>query len=168
MVDLVSSPGTVLGAGTDDPLGCKLPQDISSLLLSDLGITGEIAGPVRDLRSGRRNEEVVHRGRGVLLPGREIRHRMLEVVLDDLRGAAELGERLSPEQLRATFGLDLPQPAHDELQVRRLDPIVVSRGGDDTPAHRSELDPPGRNLVENSVDEGCFQVDPALRRERAR
>ena len=162
VIDLVSGPRTVLGAGTNDPFGCKLPQDISSLLLSDLGVTGEIAGAMRDLRSGRRDEEVVHRGRGVLLPGREICHRVLEVVLDDLRGAAELGERLSPEEPRATLGLDLPQPAHDELQVRRLDAIVVSRGGDDTPAHRSELDSPGRNFVENSIDESWFQVDPAF------
>ena len=71
-------------------------------------------------------------------------------------------ERLSPKELRATLRLDLPQPAHDELQVRRLDAIVVGRRRHDTPAHRRELDSPGRNLVEDSIDEGRFHVDAAF------
>src|SRR2546426_12208246 len=89
---------------------------------------------------------------------------MLEMVLDDPRGAPELGQCLPPKLPRSPIRLDLPQPAHHKLQVRRLDAIVVARGGYETPTDRAELDAPSRDLVEDSHDESRLHVDPTFGR----
>ena len=80
---------------------------------------------VRDLRPGRRHE-VVEEPRGdVLLLGGELGHRALEMLLDDVLRAPEALERLEPKDVGAGRALLLPQPLHDELEVRRLDPRAV-------------------------------------------
>src|SRR6476469_10344635 len=116
-----------------------------------------------NLRAGRRDEKVVHGRRSVLLLGREIGHRMLEVVLDDACSTAKFLKALSPQELRLTLGLDLPQPGHDELEIRRLDAVIGSYVADDSTTHRADLDSAGRDLVKDCCYEICLHLDPALR-----
>ena len=66
---------------------------------------------------------VVHRRGSVLLLRRELCHRPFQVILDDVRRAAELAQGLQPEPVRASARLDLPEPLEDELKVRSLDPV---------------------------------------------
>src|SRR6185436_9133582 len=105
VIDLVTSARAVLGARSDDSLRGKSAQYVCSVLFFNLGVTGEVPCPVRDLRTRRSNEEVVHRCGGILLPLREIRHRMVEMVFDDLRRTTELRQCLSAKKLGAAIGL---------------------------------------------------------------
>src|SRR5262249_29419974 len=88
-------------ARADDALGGESAQDVLGFLLVDGRVAGEVAHALRDLRPRRRDEEVVHRRRGALLTGRELGHLTLQVVLDDLRGAAQLAEGGEPQGARA-------------------------------------------------------------------
>ena len=61
----------------------------------------------------------------IALARRRARERPLEVLLDDLLCAAELGERRGAQHVRAALALDLPEPLQHELEVRRLDPPLA-------------------------------------------
>ena len=111
---------------------------------------GEVRDLVGDLRP-RRRHEVVEDPRGdVLLRRRQLGHRAFEVLLDDVLRATEALERLHAT-LGARRPLLVPEPLHDELEVRRLDPAPVCdrprrRRGRRAPA-RSGPRPPRRALA---------------------
>ena len=81
---------TVLRAGSNDAFRGEPLQHFGCLALVDGGITGEVVYAVRDLRSRRGDEEVVHGGGRAFLTGRECCHRALEMVFDDSFCATEL------------------------------------------------------------------------------
>src|SRR6266567_5996095 len=123
--DLVARAFRPVLRGTDDPLFDEPLEHVLRLGLSDRCVAGEIAGPMGDLHARRSDEMVVHRGRGVLLVRRELCHRAIQMILDDVRRTAELAQSLEPEPVRAAAHLDLPEPLEDELEVRSLDPVGV-------------------------------------------
>ena len=81
------------------------------------------------------------------------RQRALEMLLDDPLGAAELGERRARRTSRASLALDLPEPLHHELEIRRLDARRALALRDEPAARQPPLDPAGRDLVEHGLDE---------------
>src|SRR4051812_49999818 len=87
---------------------------------------------------------------------------MFEVVLDDLGRTAELGESLSPKNARVATDFHVPQLAHHQLEVGRLNTVAACCVDDDATATGTELDPPGRNLVENGCNQSRVSLDAAL------
>ncbi len=111
-----------------------------------------------DFRAGRCDEMVEHAGSDVLFRRAQRRHRMFEMVLDDLLSAAECCERREAEHVRLPFAFDLPQPLQHELQVRGLDPrpvLLDRRAASDEP----RVDPACRDLPEDRLDERGLDLD---------
>ena len=65
---------------------------------------------------------------------RQLRHRALEMLLDDVLRTAETLERLGPQHVGARGALLVPEPLHDELEVRRLDPRAPSSAPSTAPS----------------------------------
>src|SRR5438132_13453926 len=83
---------------------------------------------MRDLRPGGRDEVLEH-PRGCVLSGTvEAGDRAIEVLAHDRSSAPELDERRGAQDGRAPVALLVPEPLHDELQVRRLDAIRLACG----------------------------------------
>ena len=147
-----------------DALATERVEHGHDLGLSDLGVLREVAGAVRDLRARRRDEVVEHRGGDVLLCRLQAPERPLEMRSHDRLGPAQLPERCEAENGRASFALDLPQPLEHELQVRRLDPVLVFL---DTPAAGSpDVDLSRRDLIEHRVHELGLDLDRLRRSAR--
>src|SRR6266508_93803 len=151
--------GTVRRAGAHDPLGGQPLQYLGGLVLFDGCVAGEIAYAVRDLRSRGRDEEVVHRSRRALFAERQLRHRPLEMVLDDVLRPAELVQRRETERARAALGLDLPETGEHELEVGRLDAALVSASGRDSATRDAELDATRGHLIEDRILELELDLD---------
>ena len=105
----------------------------------------------------------------VPLRGVERLDRALEVVGHDLPGAAERLEGRRTQRGRPGGALDVPQPLHHELQVRRLDPARGAVALGDAETARAELDPSRADAVEDTLDEHvlgddllAFELAPAL------
>src|SRR5262249_58992984 len=116
------------------------------------GVARQVANAMRDLRARRGDEKVVHGRSRVLLARGQLRHCALEMILDDVRRAAELAERRQAQHPRAAHTLNRPEPLEDELQVRRLDSTLFRRvvACDTTPGC-AESNPAGGDLVEDGV-----------------
>src|SRR5438034_9851894 len=69
--------------------------------------------------------------------------------LDDVLRASELREGGETKHGRATCVLDLPEPRQDELELRRLDAVLVARRNGHATPRRAELDTLRGDLVEN-------------------
>ena len=91
--------------------------------------------------------------RNLPLVGRQRLDRPLEVIRDDLPRAAERVERLRAQRRRPGSPLDVPEPLHDELEIRRLDPARRPVLLDDAEPARPELDPARADAVEDPLDE---------------
>ena len=98
-----------------------------------------------------------------LLRVRQLAHGALEVLLDDALRAAQPLERLDPQDVRARRPLVLPEPLHDDLEVRRLDPRAVLAALDDSEAAERRLDRARPDLVEDSLDEKRLDGDGLAR-----
>src|SRR5262245_31710350 len=85
------------------------------------------------------------------------------MVTHDLLSAAELDQRRQPENARAGRLLGVPQPRHDELQERRLDPALGDTLLDTPAAAVSQLDLPRRHLVEHGLYERWLDLDSVVR-----
>ena len=119
---------------------------------------------MRDLRPGRRHE-VVEEPRGeIAVACRRGPRAPLEMLLDDLLGAAELRERRGAQDVRAALALDLPEPLQHELQIRRLDAARPLAFLDEPAAGEVPLDPAGGDLVEHRLDELVLGRRPRARR----
>ena len=136
---------------------------------------GQVRRLVRDLHPGRRDEVVEEARRDLALLGRQRVDRSLQVIGDDLAGAAERIERLGPQRRRSRAALDVPEALHHELEVRRLDPDGLPVRLDRAETARSELDPAGAHAVQDALDEHVLGVDvlslelsPALERAEDR
>ena len=104
----------------------------------------------------------------VLLVGRQLGQRAVDVVADDLLGAAEPAQGPEPERARAGAPLLVPQPLHDELEVRRLDPDRAVAALDRPAPGLADLDLAGDDLLEHRVDELRLDLDALVLRRRAR
>ena len=89
----------------------------------------------------------------VLLLGRQLGQRTLQVLLDDVLCAAEPLEGLDPQHVGSRGSFLLPEPLEHELEVGRLD--TAARGGALDRAQTAErrLDLPGADLVQDPLDE---------------
>src|SRR5207247_543637 len=100
-------------------------EDGQEVGLTDCRVRGEVCSAMGDLRSGRRHEVVEDAGRDVALLAGERIESPFEMRANDRRGAAETVEGREAEQTRALSALRLPEPLHDELKERRLDPYLA-------------------------------------------
>jgi hypothetical protein len=73
--------------------------------------------------------------------------------LDDLGGTTEFLERLATQDGRPALSFDLPEPLHDELEKRCLDPIGTRLPVDPTPSGKPLLDASRSDLVDDRFDE---------------
>ena len=108
---------------------------------------------MRDLRAGRRHEVVEEPRREVALVVVQTRERALEVLLDDLLGAAEPLQRRGAQRRRALFALDLPEPLEHQLEIGSLDAPRPLALVDEPAAGEALLDPARSDLVEHRLDE---------------
>ena len=114
-------PAFPVAAGRDGPhdaLARQPRQHRREVVRAHIGVPGEIRGAVRDLRARRRDEVVEECGDEILLLSAQPFQGALQVAPDDLPGAAETLQRLEAKHLRARRAFLVPEPLHDELQVR--------------------------------------------------
>ena len=137
----------------EDPVVGKDADDTTHVVIRAVRELCEVGRLVGDLHARGGDEVLEERCRDVLLPGRQRLDRPLEVVRHDLCCASEPGERRGPERRRATRALDVPQPLHHELQVRRLDAGRAAVRVLHAEAAGAELDAPGADAVEHVVDQ---------------
>ena len=114
---------------------------------------------MRDLGAGRRDEEVVHRSRRAFLARSELCHRPVEMVFDDVLGAAELAQGGQAQGVGASPALDVPETGEDELEVRRLDAVLFPRRQRNATACRAKLDAPGGDLIQDGLLELELDLD---------
>ena len=146
-------PAASAGHAAQDARGVEGAEHRLEPLWLDSRIPGEVVHGVGDLRPGRRHE-VVEEPRGkVALVLVETRERALEVLLDDLLGPSELGERRRAQHVRATLALHVPERSSTSWRygasTRRSRTALV----DETPAGEVLLDPAGRDFVEHRLDQ---------------
>ena len=73
--------------------------------------------------------------------GGQLSHGAFEMLFDDLLSSAQTIERLDAKHIGAGGALFLPQPLHDELEIRRLDACAVFSA-----LHRAEATESGLDL----------------------
>ena len=146
-------------------------ENLPDLVLGRGGELGQVGRLVRDLRARRRDEMVEEPSRDVSLLWRQRLDRPLEVVGDDLARTTEPRERRGAEGRGALRALDVPQPLHDELQVRRLDSRWAAVPTLGARAAQAQLDPSCPDAVEDVSDElvldrhgVTLELGPALER----
>ena len=99
-------------------------------------------------------------GRDVLLARREARQSQLDVLAYDLLRAAEPGQRREAQGPRPVLSFGIPEAAHHELQIRRLDvPAVATGCRDNAPSGDAHVDLARRDLLENGIDERRLDRD---------
>ena len=150
--DLVPLLAAFLHGAEDSAVGeCR--QHRPELLGRDVAEVLEVRDLVRDLRPGGGDEVVEEPRRDILLLRRQLGHCALEVLLDDLRGSAEPLERLDAQRTRSGGSLLVPEPLHDELQVRSFDARAVVAAFDRAEAAERRLDLARADLVQDPPDE---------------
>jgi len=102
-------------------------------------------------------------GSRVLLCGRERAERTIEVVLDDLLGAAQRSEGLLPKHRGPALALDLPQALKHELEVRRLHTAHLHGAFHCTSSGQRGLKASCRDLVEHVVHQSGLDLHRAGR-----
>ena len=158
--DLVARALCPVFGGTNYALFDEALKHALGFRLPDRRVAGEIAGPVGDFHARWGDEMVVHRGGSVLLLRRELCHCPFQVILDDVRRAAELAQGLQPEPVRASARLDLPEPLEDELKVRSLDPVGALLA-DGAASGKTQIDASGSHLVQHGLHELGRRLDAA-------
>ena len=143
--------------GAKNPLLLELAEDRLGNGDRHLRIAGEIFGAVDDAQPRGRDQLVEHAGRDRPLLVVEPRHRLVEVPADDPLGAAEAAEGRVPEDVRALLLLLGPEPRHDELEERRLDPRLLRLSVlDDAASRLAEDDLPRPDVLDHRLDELGF------------
>ena len=105
---------------------------------------------------------VEHLGRGFPALRRQELERVVEVVAHDLLGAAERLECRHAEQPGARGPLGLPEPLHDEREVRRLDPPAGRASVHRAATGAAEIHLARSHLVENRFDKFGLDADGGL------
>src|SRR5204863_4466348 len=149
--DLVALASAGAVDGTDDALAAENVQHRRDVGLSNRRVLREVTRAVGDLPSGGRDKVVEHRRGDVLLFRLQPAESPLEMRPDDRLRAAELVERRQAENGRSPLALDLPEPLQHELQVRRLDPLLVRL--DAAAARATDVDLARGDLVEHCLDQ---------------
>ena len=67
--------------------------------------------------------------------------RALEVLLDDSAGTTQVRQGFRAQNQGAATALDLPEPLHHELEIRRLHPASAPAAHHDSAAREPPLDP---------------------------
>jgi hypothetical protein len=109
----------------------------------------ELVRRQRDLAPAGRDEEAERVGRRVALLVGQLRHRIVEVRAHDRVGPAEAPQRLAAQPRRSSGDLLVPDPLHDELQVRGLDPVGARVGR----AVLADGHAPAADPLQDGVDE---------------
>jgi hypothetical protein len=140
-----------------DPAIREPGQDRLDVRRRHAGEVGEVGDVVRDLGAGRSDQMVEEARCDVLLLVRELGHGALEVLLDDVLRASELLESVRAQRAGAGRPLLVPDPLHDELEIRRLYPRPDFVPLDGTKASECRLDLPGSDLVQHAL--GQLRLD---------
>ena len=101
---------------------------------------------------------VEHARCDVALVRRQRLHRLAQVRSDDRLRTAELVERLAPQNAGASTLLRVPEPLHDELEIRRLDGAGLPLGGG-LAVELAQQDATDLHLVEHRLEELLLDLD---------
>ena len=167
VVDLVA----LLVRGPQNAAGGEGVEDLTRLAFRHVRVSRQIARRVRNLGARRGDELPQQVGGHLLLRGREGVHRTLQVGGDDLLCATQLLERGGPEHARPVTALDLPDPLHHELEIRRLHRLLARAARHPTASLQAPADASHGHLVEHHLGELRLQrhllaaeLGPALER----
>src|SRR6266508_2152456 len=87
---------------------------------------------------------------------------MVQMVADDLLGAAERGKCPQPQDVRAFVALHFPEPLHDERQVRRLDVLLRPAAVCDAASCEADIDLSARDLIEDGLHQLRLDLDTTV------